>query len=79
MDAERTPGRLPCQIEDLQELLKEAQTAKRVAHQACLDANPMRRTRITTAEILAQVNALAEKHRQADAWVQELIRISLSH
>jgi hypothetical protein len=76
VDAERAPGRHPCRIDDLLELLKEAQAAERVAHEACVGANSIRRTRMTTAEVLAQVNALAEKHRQADAWVQELIRIS---
>ena len=77
IDKERTPGRAPNRIEDLAELLKEAQAAERAAHQAYLDANPIRRTRIATAEILGRINALAEKQRQAQAWVQELIRISV--
>jgi hypothetical protein len=76
VDAERTPGRNPCRVDDLLELLKEAQTAERAAHEARVGANPIRRTRLATAEVLAQVNALAAKHRQTGAWVQELIRIS---
>ena len=76
VDAERTPGRHPCRVDDLLELLKEAQTAERAAHEARMDANPMRKTRLATAEVLAQVNALAAKHRQTDAWLQEIIRIS---
>lgn len=76
VDAERTPGRHPRRVDDLLELLKEAQTAERAAHEARVGANPIRRTRLATAEVLAQVNALAAKHRQTDAWVQEIIRIS---
>ena len=76
VDAERTPARHPCRVDDLPELLKEARTAERAAHEARVGANPIRRTRLATAEVLAQVNALAAKHRQTDAWVQEIIRIS---
>jgi hypothetical protein len=75
-DDERAPARAPCPIEDLPQLLKEAQALEQAAHEACLEANPIRKTRIAAAEIIGRVNALAEKYRQADAWVQELIRIS---
>ena len=75
-DEERACGRAPCPIEDLPQLLKEAQAAERAAHQACLEANLIRKTRMATAEVTGRLNALAEKYRQAEGWVKELIRIS---
>ena len=75
-DEKRTPGHVWCAVEDLPKLLEKAEAMERSAHEAWLNANSIRKTRTAATEVLGQVNALAQRYRQAEGWVQELTRIS---
>jgi hypothetical protein len=66
----------PCKLAGLDALIQRAQDEATVAHQAMLDANPMGKVRLTSADALTNFSTLKKRSEMLTAWRSELARIS---
>jgi hypothetical protein len=76
-DVERTAAWQPCEIANLPDLVREAQTAEDKARREMNAANPMGQG-ITTPEALARFTAAQEKYHKRRAHREELMRLMAS-